>query len=121
VLQDNAIFEGLQIWVAQGKWKDNAGKPRVLTTGELYEEVKDSYRFSGPDGAHQYSFGRKYPFESARKFGVELKNTIPELSSEFDIRMWHGRARRGHVQIQPKTAPPQADRFSAISKASGER
>jgi DNA polymerase III delta prime subunit len=103
VLEGNAIYEGIQAWTDNDKWRDENGNPREVTTGQLHSEIQNLY-YNG------HGFGvtkgvilqhQKYPIESARKFGVELSNTLAELASRFDITIREGRSRQKFVKIRP--------------------
>ena len=103
VLEGNAIYEGIQAWTDNDKWRDEDDNLREVTTGQLHSEIHNLYYnghgFGVANGAtHQF---QRYPIESPRKFGVELNNTLTELASRFDITIREGRSRQKLVKIRP--------------------
>ena len=119
VLEGNAIYEGISAWVAHGKWKNDDGSSRRVSTGELHAEIKLLYmNGQGYDSAEGHTSAAlsyhgatsKYPIDSPRKFGVELANTLNELASYFDITCEEGRARKKYVTIKPST---EAETYAA--------
>lgn len=103
VLEDNAIYEGIQAWIDNGKWRDKDGKVREVSTGQLHSEIQNLYYnghgYGVANGAtHQL---QKFPIESVRKFGIELSNTLTELSSRFNLTIREGRSRQKFVKIIP--------------------
>lgn len=99
VLQDNAVYEGIQMWVEQGKWKSEDGKEREVATGELFQEIKSIYF------EQTFAPGNKgeFPIKSARAFGKELVNMRADLERYFEIEFREGRARKKYVRITPKS------------------
>jgi hypothetical protein len=103
VLEGNAIYEGIQAWVDNDKWRDKEGNVREVTTGQLHAEIQKLYKFGSGFGLEQNAGLdlQKFPIDSPRKFGVELVNTLPELQSRFNITIREGRSRKRLVKIIP--------------------
>jgi hypothetical protein len=103
VLEGNAIYEGIQAWTDNDKWRDEDGNAREVTTGQLHSEIQSLYQGGHGFGVTDESMypGQKYPLDSPRKFGVELGNTLTELGSRFNITVREGRSRQKFVKIIP--------------------
>lgn len=68
-LEDDPVAQALEHWVHEQPGHD------FIASGELFEKVR----------ANELRRGRLFPIESARHFGVRLKNLRPELQSRFVI------------------------------------